>query len=494
MHKSTYSIILNFKGIKLIVDFQNFPYGYNLAGDTHVDIGIEDILKSSVSVVNAFGASKTINEIKWRQHMVLSYLEEVDSQIVRTNGFRYLDPSEKGGISFYLAMAATVAVAKEKLKFRSVVHFDSLLEFWDKLNINSGVSLRSGRKRPDLVGFRFPHRHSMRAGYQIQRGYFECKGRSNGFNNGAMNSAIAQLQNIRDRNSVLKVASQFYFQGSMNSFQGVMIDPPVNDLFSAVSDEDFSSAILTVEAMPLVKIAKESEENSIHEEVDRVIILDKSDNKITIDKLLYKSVEKISNYTTTDSEVLFEFRKIRDLVVETRSENLFAYDFQKKQNVKKTSSQYASEVNSDLIRFLKEWGGENYLQAWLKFLEMLLLAYRNEKGSVKSNDTGVYQQGASKNLWSLKVLGCRVGLVNFKSQNSFEINLGFPEGDKYKHLNEVLVRIFVSSNNLPDEVSWRIKERGRELIVIKFNNSRSFMDSQSELIEMIKNIYHLRKG
>lgn len=476
----------------MIINFENFPASWNVQGNQNISLEVEDIIKSSVAIVNAYGIPKVVDEIKWRQHMILAYLEELDAgngnvEIIRKVGFKHLDPSEKGGISFHLGMAATAAVAKKKLGFKSIVHFDSLMNFWRDNNISSGVRLRSGNARPDLVGFRIPRRHAQRANYGIQRGYFECKGRSNGFDQAAMDSARSQLQNIYDPNlTTLKVASQFYFQGSMDSFRGNMVDPPEGDLLSGISDQEFVSSIVFIEALSAVKIVEEGkggEWSEILKDGHRTGFFDGADYSIEINKSLYDSVKKISEGSLRSPDFINEFGNIKELVEYSNFDNLLSYNFKKKNRFLKDIHSYTVEKNSDLISFLRNEGYESYEQSWLKFLEDLFIDYKDE---TLTGDTELYQQPAKEDYWTLKVLGRRVGLVKFMQGNSFEINLGFNE--KKESLNRELVRFFKSSCSFRDDVDSRVKERGREPIVLKFSSSDSFFDSQNEIRKIIHEI------
>lgn len=132
---------------------------------------------------------------------------------------------------------------------------------------------------------------------------------------------------------------------------------------------------------------------------------------------------------------------------------------------------------------MRNEGYESYEQSWLKFLEDLFIDYKDE---TLTGDTELYQQPAKEDYWTLKVLGRRVGLVKFMQGNSFEINLGFNE--KKESLNRELVRFFKSSCSFRDDVDSRVKERGREPIVLKFSSSDSFFDSQNEIRKIIHEI------
>lgn len=253
--------------------------------------------------------------------MVTAFLESLNNggqiEIVRSPGFDNLDPSEKGGISFHFAMASTVAIAKKKLGFRAIVHFDSLMLFWKKMGITPPVALRNGGSRPDLVGFSVFSGQAYRADYLLRRGYFECKGRSNGYDPKAMASARRQLGNIIDNsnNSPLKVASQFYFDGSINILTGVMEDPPVSDIFSELDDLEFASSILAVEAMEIIELMDQGYSDDSGYISGRI---SEMQCELKIEKEFYQAVREILNNWDSPDQLKESFSRLKEVVGESR--------------------------------------------------------------------------------------------------------------------------------------------------------------------------------
>jgi len=116
-------------------------------------------------------------EIAYRAAIVFANLRQTDAgRIERSEAYDGLDPSEKGAISYFLGMTMAKAFAERMLGVPWLLHLDVYRQELQPI--------LGGRSRPDLVG-------QSVIGDWIA---IESKGRTNGFDGQALNSAKGQAQ------------------------------------------------------------------------------------------------------------------------------------------------------------------------------------------------------------------------------------------------------------------------------------------------------------
>jgi hypothetical protein len=121
-------------------------------------------------------------EMLWRVLMATTNLSPTASGAAWTRSAAYdrLDPSEKVAVSYFLGMLQSELVATGLLGYTHLVHVDRLL-------LLAGKTL-SG-KRPDFLALQFDS-----AGTRIYAATVESKGRTNRFDQGALETAKKQAQ------------------------------------------------------------------------------------------------------------------------------------------------------------------------------------------------------------------------------------------------------------------------------------------------------------
>lgn len=146
---------------------QDFPSGDILANGV-LQTGWDDLLWAALTVgrpntVHVFAhGDASYHEALFRLSLVRMALEQEPSSgsLLRTAAFRFLDPTEKGAVSYFLGLAICKLFASTLLHTDWLLHIDV---FRDQLGL-----AYLGRSRPDLVG-----QDDNDAWHA-----FECKGRS----------------------------------------------------------------------------------------------------------------------------------------------------------------------------------------------------------------------------------------------------------------------------------------------------------------------------
>lgn len=137
--------------------------------------------RPSKMAVSSFGKYSRF-EALFRWNMVLS---AIDTQMIPNRAFNSalfnaLDPTEKGGINFYLGMIFLKICAQDVLSIPWLVHLH-----WMKQNHH--LALLKGKSSPDLLGYR-PS--------TARWGVFEAKGRNGGFSNAVLGKAKDQANRL----------------------------------------------------------------------------------------------------------------------------------------------------------------------------------------------------------------------------------------------------------------------------------------------------------
>jgi len=162
----------------------------------------------------AYGIYSALERLH-RASMIRAYLlEGISGRLIQTNPYIASDPSEKTSISFYLGTTLAKLFAEILFGVPRMLHFSVYGQ-------NYQITTGQGASRPDLIGL------SVNNNWFV----FEAKGRSNGFDSGALNSAKDQAEQITAINNIApacSVASQAFF--STDGLRFRMDDPePIKD-------------------------------------------------------------------------------------------------------------------------------------------------------------------------------------------------------------------------------------------------------------------------
>lgn len=160
-------------------------------------------------------SSRSLLEMLWRIGMVAANVRPTADwrRWTRSSAYDRLDPSEKSAVSYFLGMTQAAFMSRYVLGYPHLVHVDLLLK-------QQGSSLNG--KRPDFVAVnpkaRAPDAYSA---------VLEAKGRTNGFDQAALNSAKAQsliTPGVRGLVIRERIASESYFDVN-DHWSSVLEDP-----------------------------------------------------------------------------------------------------------------------------------------------------------------------------------------------------------------------------------------------------------------------------
>lgn len=173
--------------IELPVSSASFPKG-GPAGDTMMQFTKAELCWAALTVGKQHKAGVTSHgfysryEAHFRWNMVLSALDFVTAPNAAMNSslFDALDPTEKGGINFYLGMIFLKLCAHKLLNIPWLIHLH-----WMKAN--RGLTLLSGKSSPDLLGY-----DPTTARWTV----FEAKGRNAGFSAAVLAKAKDQADRV----------------------------------------------------------------------------------------------------------------------------------------------------------------------------------------------------------------------------------------------------------------------------------------------------------
>lgn len=207
-----------------LIEFEshNFPHARNVPRWGRLCTTWHDVLWAALTVgrppmlryILGHG-NPSLYEAIFRLSLVWMALEQNDSvgyDLRRTDAFKSLDPTEKGAVNYFLGMAFCKLFATKFLGTPWLLHFDV---FRDRLD----ARLRTGRSRPDLVGY----------DPSVKRWHaFECKGRSVKPTMAKLAKAKRQAANLAklDGTAVdLHVATVSYFRRDTLHFYWCDPDP-----------------------------------------------------------------------------------------------------------------------------------------------------------------------------------------------------------------------------------------------------------------------------
>ncbi len=206
--------------------------GY-VKNDTCVlECSMEDIIRSCIHA----GKSKDVNvapyEVVFRVALIRmslneTYIDELKGEggeknkikkkrFVSSETFDEFDPSEKGGVSFFLGMTMAKMVAEKYFQTPWVMHYDVY-----KNNGRYDIDIEPGEK-PDLFGL-----GEAKDVWNI----FEAKGSSDGYSSRATQKGKKQKRRIKHINNCeIKTSNvvQFYFGGKEKILRIDLADPEVD--------------------------------------------------------------------------------------------------------------------------------------------------------------------------------------------------------------------------------------------------------------------------
>lgn len=165
---------------------------------------------------SSFG-SYSVRERAYRWNMVRTALEFQSGQAPKFSTlFDAMDPTEKGGISFYLGMTFTKLCAAKLLNVPWLIHFH-----WMKQNYP--LTIVSGRSSPDLLGF-----EPTTGDWHV----FEAKGRSGAFDQKALDKAkhqASRMVSVDGNWCSLRIGAQAYRKKRSKSLRFHWDDPPESE-------------------------------------------------------------------------------------------------------------------------------------------------------------------------------------------------------------------------------------------------------------------------
>ncbi|MDE0588583.1 hypothetical protein OU789_01445 [Halocynthiibacter sp. C4] len=166
--------------------------------------------------VRSFGKYST-HEALFRWNMVQAALDMrgTSRQFRNSDLFNALDPTEKGGINFYLGMIFAKIAAQDLLEIPWLVHYQLMTQDYS-------VPLTKGKSSPDLLGYSPKSR---------KWSVFEAKGRASGYSQDLMEKAKGQANNLTTVDGQaceLYVGTQLY-RNSAKQLKFAWEDPPPDE-------------------------------------------------------------------------------------------------------------------------------------------------------------------------------------------------------------------------------------------------------------------------
>lgn len=240
--------------------FNAFPPTAKLAkrAKGRTQVGSETVSKKHIAAfASSVGDTATLGgmrrpwlELQWREAMARSSLTADRSHYKRSASYNRLDPSEKSAVSYFLGMTQCALMAERILHAGATVHVDSLLGL-------KGVRLP--KSRPDLIGYTSKPTSANTHG----RFLLEAKGRTHGYSQGTVDSAMKQLRKP-DATVQRLVSSNPIYAASLSYFapvapRGTPIwrsylsdpPPPSNPTTDPVSDSEFCGLVLIAQLLPI---------------------------------------------------------------------------------------------------------------------------------------------------------------------------------------------------------------------------------------------------
>lgn len=261
-------------------------------GQNNLNCTWPEIIWSAITVGKAnwaqtiqFGIYSLYERIYKTYLIYANFIQNNNNNIAHSNAFDFLDPSEKGAISYYLGITSAKLMAEKYLNTPWLMHLDV---YRNQLN---PVFAPRKKAKPDLVGW------DVNGNWIVLEG----KGRSGRFDNIALNKAKDQVNNlisISGKSPLFKIALECHFQN--NILEIIWEDPDKNSKgYKITIDTDM---FMHDYYMPFIKVfnikkhypIKVYIENNIYKFI--VINVDEVDMKIgIIDKIMEKNYSFIKD-------------------------------------------------------------------------------------------------------------------------------------------------------------------------------------------------------
>lgn len=131
-------------------------------------------------------------EMSFRYHMIHAFLKAENNQLMLSEAYKTLDPSEKGAVNYFIGMILTKVFASKLFDTNWLMHLDAYEgNFYQSGSIHITPVDITNKSRPDFVGIDSSGRFNI----------FEAKGRVT-FENATLNKAHDQTKKIRKINGV----------------------------------------------------------------------------------------------------------------------------------------------------------------------------------------------------------------------------------------------------------------------------------------------------
>lgn len=231
------------------------PWKKRAAGARDITVAPADIMRSAAIVglpllATDLTQERPLLEMMWRMMMVRTNLKPTTtgSAWTRSESYDLLDPSEKVAVSYFLGMVQSHLVATKALGYSHLVHVDRLLKA-------AGQPLQNSR--PDFVAV-----HLGSNGKRTHAATWEAKGRTNGFDSAALDTAkdqakvIPLIKGLKARETV---ASEAYFHPKTTVWSAKLKDPDWEGEELDIGLETYLLAYY----LPLVRAARQTHQVDI---------------------------------------------------------------------------------------------------------------------------------------------------------------------------------------------------------------------------------------
>lgn len=231
------------------------PWTKRVTGARDITVDPADVMRSAAIVglpllATDLTRERPLLEMMWRMMMVRTNLKPTTtgSAWTRSESYDLLDPSEKVAVSYFLGMVQSHLVATKELGYSHLVHVDRLLKA-------AGQPLQNSR--PDFVAI-----HLGPNGKRTHAATWEAKGRTNGFDSGALNTAkdqakvIPLIKGLKARETV---ASEAYFHPKTTVWSAKLKDPDWEGEELEIGLETYLLAYYS----PLVKAGRQTQQMEV---------------------------------------------------------------------------------------------------------------------------------------------------------------------------------------------------------------------------------------
>ena len=245
----------------------------------------EDIVWAAISVGKAehfhllrFGIYSRM-EMIFRASLVFANLKQNNGSVAcRTDAFSFLDPTEKGSVSYFFGMTSAKLLAERYLAVPWLMHLDV---YWAELN-----PVLPGKSKPDLVG------RNLSGDWII----LEAKGRSGAYLGDVLATAKSQTRKLQMVNGAvphLRVALACYFPAQ--EFRIEWNDPEDFDE-DAESIDLNESSFLSAYYRPFVALVTDREITTstiiLGQRIFNVVRIDEADLTVGLDKYVLKMLQE----------------------------------------------------------------------------------------------------------------------------------------------------------------------------------------------------------